>query len=56
MTQKPDRIATGHIKIIAKGRCADGRYYLKLRIRSEGKSGLFNALYCVSLKQRGLTV
>jgi hypothetical protein len=28
---------TGHIKIIAKGRCADGRYYLKLRIRSERK-------------------
>jgi hypothetical protein len=37
MTQKPARTATGHINIIAKGRCVDGRYYLKLRIRSEGK-------------------
>ncbi len=37
MTQKPARTATGHINIVAKGRCPDGRYYLKLRIRSEGK-------------------
>ena len=37
MTQQPDRTATGHIEIVAKGRCADGLYYLKLRIRSEGK-------------------
>jgi uncharacterized protein (DUF927 family) len=37
MTLRPDHTATGHIKVIAKGRCADGRYYLKLRVRSEGK-------------------
>jgi hypothetical protein len=37
MTLRPDHTATGHINIIAKGKCVDGRYYLKLRIRSEGK-------------------
>jgi hypothetical protein len=37
MTLRPDHTATGHINIIAKGKCVDGRHYLKLRIRSEGK-------------------
>src|ERR1019366_10415483 len=37
MTQHSADAATSHINIVAKGRCADGRYYLKLRIRSEGK-------------------